>query len=268
MAKITDLPPELHQWVCENLDLESLKALSIAYRSTSKCTQGTFNNNVHVKLCTGKAKGVHKVLAFLLSQAHSTRWPPNITITSTNDAFTDRIIKFASCIKTLTLSVPSTGEFPTPITDRQLYRQYELLVPHSEPVNMIEEHPWHLLFSRGWMEDMTCLLLRIVRHVTALELAHSLQWMKDISTQGMCQDLRTLKLVGINSEWWVSGECRHFAQLPLLETLEFASMEVTMGFVRCFGNNLSVSSLRFTNCYVTPHALAKAIRMRTALKEF
>ena len=115
MANFTELPPELHQWVCNYLDPASLKALALVCRSTSQCARGMINSEIHVDLSSGKVEGVHKVMAFLISQGHSTKQPPNVAIASTGDAFTDRVIKFASCIKTITLSVPSTNGARLPL---------------------------------------------------------------------------------------------------------------------------------------------------------
>jgi hypothetical protein len=264
MANFTELPPELHQWVCKYLDPASLKALALVCRVTSPCARGMFNSEIHVDLSSGKVEGVHKVMAFLISQGHSTTQPPNVAITSTGDVFTDRVIKFASCIKTITLSVPSTNGIAAPVTNRQIKRQYMWLVSNLEALNTIGAESWGLKFRRGDMDDMVRFLLQIARHVTTLEFGDSLLWMKPTSAPGMCECLRTLRLVGLSN----SCNSAHFAQLPSLETLEFASMEVTMRSVQPLGNNLSVSCLRFTNCHVEIFALMTAVRMCTALKEF
>jgi hypothetical protein len=264
MANFTELPPELHQWVCKYLDPASLKALALVCRVTSPCARGMVNSNIHVDLSSGKVQGVHKVLAFLISQGHSTTQPPNVAITSTGDVFTDRVIKFASCIKTITLSVPSTNGIAAPVTNRQIKRQYMWLVSNLETSDTVGAELWRLKFRRGDMDDMVGLLLQIARHVTTLEFGDSLLWMKPTSTQGMCKYLRTLRLVGLSS----LCNTAHFAQLPSLETLEFASMKVWIISVQTFGSNLSVSRLRFTNCHVMTDALTTAVQMCTALREF
>jgi hypothetical protein len=263
MANFTELPPELHQWVCKYLDPASLKALALVYRVTSPCARGMVNSNIHVDLSSGKVQGVHKVLAFLISQGHSTTQPPNVAITSTGDVFTDRVIKFASCIKTITLDVPSTNGIAAPVTNRQI-KQYKWLVSNLETPNTIGAESWDLKFRRGDMGDMVHFLLQIARHVTTLECGDSLLWMKPTSTQGMCECLRTLRIVGLSNSY----NSTHFAQLPSLETLEFASMRVLIRSVQPFGNNLSVSRLRFTNCHVMTDALTTAVQMCTALREF
>jgi hypothetical protein len=267
MANFTDLPSELHQWVCEHLDPEDLRELALVYHSTSSYARGIINNNIYVDLSSGKVQGVHRVMAFLISQAHSTTQPPNVAITSTGDVFTDRTIKFAFCIKTITLSLRSTKSVAAPVTDQQLKRQYMWLASHLEAPNTTGANSWDFEFCRGGMDDMMRFLLQITCHVTTLEFRDSLQWMTPAITHGLYGGLRTLKLVDINGSW-VPWNCTHFARLPSLKTLEFASMEVTMKSVQMLGNNLSVSCLRFTNCHVTTFALIRAVHMCTALKEF
>lgn len=268
MANFTELPPELHQWVCNYLDPASLKALALVCRSTSQCARGMINSEIHVDLSSGKVEGVHKVMAFLVSQGQSTMQPPNVAIASTGDAFTDRVIKFASCIKTITLSVPSMNGIDAPVTNQQTKRQYLWLVSNLETPNTTAAESWDLKFSRGEMDDMVRFLLQIARHVTTLEFRDSLLWMKSTSTQGMCECLRTLSFVGLNNVWDTAhfAQLAHFARLPSLKTLEFVSSWIPS--VQSFGNNLSVSHLRFNNCQVITSALINAVQMCTALMEF
>ena len=268
MAKFVDLPQELHQWVCKHLDLESLKALAFVCRSTSPSAREILNKNIHVQLTTGKVQGVHNVLAHLIIQACSTTQLPNVAITSTGDEFTDRILKFASYVKAITLSMPSTNGTASPVTNQQLKGQYMWLVSNLDIPDTVGAESWDSKFRRGSMENMLYFLLRIARNVTTLEFGGSLLSMAPTFTQGICDNLRTLRFVGLSNNSWVPSTYAQFARLPLLETLEFVSMSVKIQSVHNLGNNLSVSRLRFVNCHVMTVALAAAVQMCNALEEF
>ncbi|KAH6642811.1 hypothetical protein C7974DRAFT_421039 [Boeremia exigua] len=272
MASLCILADELKLLICHHLDgdAKSLKNLALTSRATRDCALVVHKQNSLIDLSTGSAKVVHKVMAHLLALASdSAAIPPISTIASTGDPFADTLLKHASNFTSLKLdNIDTLREDKIWINDKVL-GQYMSLISKLAPVTMYGAQIWRKRLLEGDIRDLLQLLLRVARHITTLEMSGSLEWMAQTDVRGACPALRTLKLVGIHN-YTMERTCGHILRVPTLEVLEFARMDVsifTLDFVDT-AHKLSISSLHFLECYVSPKALEKAICACRTLETF
>lgn len=271
MGTLRDLPAELQLEVCHYLkeaDHASLLALALTCKDTKACALEAYNAEQRIDLGNGEGRKVHQLLQHLLLLAKNQHYKmPNVAITSTGDAETDDIIRYASKFKSLSVTFPDVYGTPFPITDRALLRDYLNLSDHLESAGQYGSRSWRDKFKSGNMKDLTRLLLRVTQHITELKMEGTFAWTRQTELQGTCPVVHFLKLDRVQDTMLPRGSM-FFFELPSLRTLVFANMTVTCKSLHWFGAPLSVTDLHFINCQVSVQTMGKAVKVCHHLQRF
>jgi hypothetical protein len=270
---LEQLPHELQLNVFGHLanDYTSLCGLIIVSKSLYDCALEVFRTCRILDLSTGLTDNIEAVLENLyLLAMDDTAVTPQVSFTRTSSTLCDDIVRHAFRYKILKICFEdrygAVGDNTQPHINRGDMYKFEFMMRALAGNDSYDARTWRRKFSTRVADASLRLVLHTMRHITTLELGGStncLPW----KIEGMLQMLRTLKLTGITNSK-LSRHCCHLAAQPGLFALEISDMCITSKFIGFFREKLSITSLRFTRCWVATNALTRIIKACNKLATF
>lgn len=268
---LEQLPHELQLNIFRYLvnDYSSLCALVIVSRDLHDCAAEILKPCRILDLSDGVTDNIESVLGNLYSLATDvTAAVPQVGFRSTGSGLGNDIVRHASRYKTLKVSLrnPFGMSFEEAhISDTDMSK-FELMMKMLAENSRYNNKAWKTSFSAGDMGASLRLILHTMRHITTLELGGNMNYLPR-KMENMRHTLRTLKLVGITNRP-LPPHCCRLANGSDLIALEFSAMCITSPSLTGFYMNFSITSLRFTQCYVSTNALTRVIKACKELVTF
>lgn len=270
---LIQLPHELQLLIFAYLvnDYSSLCALVLTSRCLVDCARELLRVCRTLDLSSGFTDDIEPVLEHLFALATDTTAPvPQVAFTRARSTLGDRLISHASRYKTLKINFHGRNSQPRhgtqPVSSENMIN-FELMMRLVADNDHYDISTWRRNIQARVAETSLRLLFHTARHLTRLEVEGSTSNILPWSMQGILEMLCTLKFINIENNKLPKALCRLVSRSSLL-TLEFSNMSITSKFFEHFVYTLSITSLRFEDCWVATSALTRAIKACRDLKTF
>ncbi|KAJ4313286.1 hypothetical protein N0V94_007012 [Neodidymelliopsis sp. IMI 364377] len=271
---LEQLPHELQLNVFKYLidDHSALQTLAHASQHLHSCALEVLNASRILDLSAGYTDYIEDVLENLHQLANnSTTVDLEVDPQGYWDTISDNVVLQASRYETLKVCFDDRegATRRSPISRSNMFK-FESVMSRLSNKSRYNTDTWRHRFSTRLADASLRLLLHTMRHITTLELGGSLSVLPwDLSGSNMLEMLRHLKLYAITNSRLSKLCCCLISERNLM-TLEFSDMSITPKFLQhfSFSNQLSITSLRLTECWGSVAAITRMIKACANLETF
>jgi hypothetical protein len=271
---LEQLPHELQLNVFKHLidDHSALQTFAHASPHLHSCALEVLNASRILDLSAGYTDYIEDVLENLHQLAdNSTTADLKADPKGYWDTISDNVVLQASRYETLKVCFEDRegATRRSPISRRNMFK-FESVMSRLSNKSRYNTDTWRHRFSTRLADASLRLLLHTMRHITTLELGGSLNVLPwDLSGSDMLEMLRHLKLYAITNSKLSKLCCCLISERNLI-TLEFSDMSITPKFLQhfSFSNQLSITSLRLTECWGSVTAITRMIKACANLETF